>query len=64
MITLDRHGHLMPGNKEEAAQLLDGSFRGIYGNPDVLGTEARFDLLGDALAWANRDGGGIILMLD
>ena len=36
----------------------DGSYRGIYGNPDGLGTEARFDLLDDALAWANRDGGG------
>ena len=42
----------------------DGSYRGIYGNPDGLGTEAHFDLLDDALAWANRDGGGIVLMLD
>jgi integrase len=25
MITLDRYGHLMPGNEEEAARLLDGS---------------------------------------
>jgi hypothetical protein len=24
MITLDRYGHLMPGNEEEAAGLLDG----------------------------------------
>ena len=23
MITLDRYGHLMPGNEEEAAELLD-----------------------------------------
>jgi hypothetical protein len=23
MITLDRYGHLMPGNEQEAAQLLD-----------------------------------------
>ena len=37
-------------------------FVSVYGNPDGLGTEARFDLLDEALAWANRDGGGIVLI--
>jgi hypothetical protein len=42
----------------------DGSYRGIYGNPEGFGTEAHFDLLAEALAWANRDGGGTLLVID
>jgi hypothetical protein len=42
----------------------DGAYRGIYGNPDLLGTEAHFDLLHEALAWANRDGGGTLIIVD
>jgi hypothetical protein len=39
-------------------------FVSVYGNPDVLGTGAGFDLLDEALAWANRDGGGLVLIVD
>ena len=41
----------------------DGSYRGIYGNPETLGTETHFDVLDEALAWANRDGGGTLLII-
>jgi hypothetical protein len=35
-ITLDRYGHLMPGNEEEAAGLLDGYLAGASSGASVV----------------------------
>jgi hypothetical protein len=40
----------------------DGRYRGTYGFPDKgFGVEKVFDLLGEALEWANHDGSGMML---
>jgi hypothetical protein len=39
----------------------DGRYRGVYGDPNGFGTEVFFDLLEEALAWANRDGSAAFL---
>jgi hypothetical protein len=40
----------------------DGRYRGTYGFPDKgFGVAKVFDLLGEALEWANHDGSGMLL---
>ncbi|HEY3200839.1 MAG TPA: hypothetical protein VGK55_09865 [Actinomycetes bacterium] len=42
-----------------------GSVRGAYGFPEQgFGAERVFDSLDEALAWANTDGGGVVLFVD
>jgi hypothetical protein len=39
-----------------------GRYRGVYGFPHKgFGAERLFDSLEEALAWANQDGGGVLL---
>ena len=38
-------------------------FVGIYGHPPGFGARVEFDTLDEALSWANRDSGGVMLVV-
>ena len=38
-------------------------FVGIYGRPPGFGARVEFDTLAEALSWANRDPGGVMLVV-
>jgi hypothetical protein len=43
----------------------DGRYVGIYGFPQKgFGSEVIFDSLDEALTWANRDGGGVMIFIE
>jgi hypothetical protein len=47
---------------EDAA---DGGYRGVYGFPEQsFGADRTFDSIDGALAWANHDGGGVMLIVE
>jgi len=55
-------GIWMPARVEET---LDGRYRGIYGFPQKgFGADRIFDSLEEALAWANVDGGGVMIFVE
>lgn len=55
-------GILMGARIEDAGA---GRYRGIYGFPHKgFGADRIFDSLEEALAWANHDGGGVMLFVD